>query len=446
LWAAYVHQGVLLVDRTDGDDHRWLGPISPGGDGGARHATIAALSDRVVALGTGTTADVLDVWTHLDREPDDRWIAVRHEVRGLRSAPAPLVARVARDDAGEAVFAVTSTTLDRTDVNALAPLVLLFRLGPDGDLRSFVFGRVADHHREPTLAIDEDAGRAYVFATAAIGDSRTVVVKAAALSDPVFESGVGSVFVASSGDRLLSTPGTPRAAVGGATGLVVLAADGGTDRYVTGLSGVRPRPAPAAAVDRVIVNDTFEPWPAGSIYDGLWQIVTDGQPSTASIEAGSGAADQALTLVADAAGAGPRACRSFSPIASGTVEVSIDIRPGARGTTDGGVWLRGEGEQGASMRFEDTGTLSAYDGAEKARSSVAYAPGTWYRLEIDAAVDGRTWDWQISERDSGRRLLGGSGLAWRSAAATGVDELCLDAPSGAPGIDLRVDSVLVVRR
>lgn len=446
LWAAYVHQGRLLVDRTDSDDHRWLGPLSPGGDGGARHATIAALSDRVVVLSTGTAADALDVWIHRDRDADEQWLPVRHEVRGLRAAPAPIVARAGRDRTGEALFAVTSTTLDRTDVNALAPLVLLFRVGPEGDLRSFVFGRVADHHREPALAIDEAAERVYVFATATLGDTRAVVVKAASLTDPVFESGLGSVFAESSADRLLSTPVTPRVPVDDASGLVVLAADDATDRYVAGLSAVPSAAAPILTGDRVLVDDAYAPWPAGSTYAGPWDVVTDGEPSSATIEAGAGAADQALRLTADAAGRGPRACRSFARVTAGTVAVTIDIRPGPRGASDGGVWLRGDGEQGASMRFEDTGTLSAYDGAEKARSTVAYQSTAWYRLQLEADVASRTWSWTIAERDTGRRLLAGSDLAWRSPTAVLVDELCIDAPSGAAGIDLRVDSVLVVRR
>jgi hypothetical protein len=446
LWSAYVHQGRLLVDRTDGDDHRWLGPISPGGDGAARHATIVGLSDRVVVLSTGTAADVLEVWVHLDGDADEQWLAVRHEVRGLRAAPAPVVARAARDGVGEAVFAVTSTTLDRTDVNPLAPLVLLFRVSPEGDLRSFVFGRVADHHREPVLAIDEAADRVYVFATATFGDTRAVVVKGASLSDPVFESGLGSVFAESSADRLLSTPVSPRAPADAASGLVILAADDATDRYVAGLSAVPTAPPPALTGDRVLVDDTWEPWPAGSTYAGPWELVTDGEPSGATIEAGAGAADQALRLGADVAGRGPRACRSFAPVVAGTVAVTIDIRPGPRGASDGGVWLRGEGEQGASMRFEDTGTLSAYDGAEKARSTVAYQPTTWYRLELETDVPSRTWNWTLSERDTGRTLLTGTDLAWRSPTAAIVDELCIDAPSGGPGIEVRVDSVLVVRR
>jgi hypothetical protein len=128
------------------------------------------------------------------------------------------------------------------------------------------------------------------------------------------------------------------------------------------------------------------------------------------------------------------------------VAVTIDIRPGPRGASDGGVWLRGEGEQGASMRFEDTGTLSAYDGAEKARSTVVYQATTWYRLTLEADAPGRTWSWRIAERDSGRVLLAGTDLAWRSPTAALADELCVDAPSGTGGIDLRVDSVLVVRR
>jgi hypothetical protein len=132
--------------------------------------------------------------------------------------------------------------------------------------------------------------------------------------------------------------------------------------------------------------------------------------------------------------------------AAGTVEATVDVRLSAVGRTDAGIWLRGAGDQGASIRFEDSATLSAYDGATKIRSTVSYTAGTWYRVSFDVAVADRSYAWSIVERDTGRRLLAAGGLAWRSPLATGVDEICVDAPSGTASSDVRVDAVAVLAR
>ena len=446
LWSASVDRGQLLIDRTDGDDHRWLGPFSPDVAEATRHATIAALSDRLIVLSAGTTEDAVDVWIHRTGEPDETWTRAHHEVRGLRATPTALVARAVRGGAGEAVYAVAGTTLDRTDVNTLAPLVLLLRVGPDGTLDTSVFGRVTDRHHEPTLAIDEAAGHVYVIATATIAGARAIVYKAADLTGPVFESGVGIVLAASDGDRFISTPSAPRQPVDAASGFVVAAADDRTDRYVSSAVDV-PRVAPPPVVtERALVRDEFDAWPAGSPVGGLWQVDLDGQAATATVEVGAGADGGALTLVADAAGNGQRACRSFATAAAGTVQATVDVRLGAVGRTDGGIWLRGAGDQGASIRFEDSATLSAYDGATKVRSTVPYSAGTWYRVSFDVVVADRSYRWSIVERDTGRELLTAGGLAWRSPLAMLVDEICIDAPSGAPGGDVRVDRVIVDAR
>jgi len=446
LWATYVHRDQLLIDRTDGDDRRWLGPFSPDRAAATRHATIVALSDRIIILSAGTSADALDVWIHRTAEPDETWTLARHEVRGLRATPTALVARAARTSGAEAVYAVAGTTLDRTDVNALAPLILLLRVGPDGTLDSSVFGRVTDRHHEPTLALDEDAGRAYVIATATVGGSRAIVYKSASLADPVFESGTGIVLAASDADRFVSTPSTPRAPVSGASGLVVLAADDRTDRYVSSAVDAPRTAPPPAGTSPTLVRDAFNAWPAGSAVGGPWRIDLDGQATAATIEVGAGADGGALTLVADASGNGPRACRSFTTRSSGTVHATVDVRLGAVGRTDGGVWLRGAGDQSASMRFEDSGTLSAYDGPTKVRSTVSYSAGAWYRVSFDARIADRVYAWSVVERDTGRHVLGADGLAWRAPEATVVDEICIDAPSGAAGSDVRVDAVTVEAR
>jgi hypothetical protein len=130
------------------------------------------------------------------------------------------------DSAGR-VFAVLKTSLEEPD----EPLNIVVARGPNGVWVSSTVGTVNDNHTRPVLLLDEQHGRAHVFATSPTGGG-TIYHKSASLADLRFAPGVGTPFIQSSTDLAVNNATTTKQNVDARTNLVVLASDENTRFYL----------------------------------------------------------------------------------------------------------------------------------------------------------------------------------------------------------------------
>jgi hypothetical protein len=390
----------------------------------------------ITVLGAGialiaTTAggqDALQVATQTN--PVGAWTKTSIPSRGVRDSPEPPSAVSLPDRS--AAFVAVRTTLDRTDDNPLDPLILVFRIDASGGAASTVFGRVTDRLSRPVLAVD-DTNDLLLGIAIQRGERRTIRMKTSGFSELAFPTGVGSRVVDSAQDGAVDDPSTTRQPIDATSGLLVLASDETSARYVGGLVGVLdPSPLPPLGnPPMLLVNDQFESWVLESTAINGWEITTLPNGARGQIRARPpGGGGQVVALESGPGSASMRACREFRPIRAGRVEASLELRASEAGRSDPGVWFRGAGEQTASVRLENSGFVSYYDGETKVESTVAYRLRTWYRIEFLIDIAARTYEFRVFDAASNRRILNVRGASWRSPAARLVDEVCVDAPGG----------------
>jgi hypothetical protein len=105
-------------------------------------------------------------------------------------------------------------------------------LDAQGAWKRTTFGTVADDHTRPLLLIDQQNGQLYVFAAAPCCSGGTVYFKQTTLDNPSFAPGLGTPFIQSTLDTTINNPASTKQALDASTGLVVIAGDDHTHRYL----------------------------------------------------------------------------------------------------------------------------------------------------------------------------------------------------------------------
>lgn len=248
LWAAYISDEQVLVNRSLGDDTSWGAPFPPPGGGPRVPATTAGLVayDARIGLMWSNEVDGAFYFTsRADADPDDVWDPTTAAVQGPGYADDHLDLAAVETAQGWRVYAVVKTSLDTLPRrNPASAQILLLSLAEEGEWHRALVGRIQDRHTRPILLIDEEREEMYVVAVAPFGGG-AIYYKRSPLHLPVFPTGLGVPFVTSDADPLVTNPTSTRQNLTSETGLVVLAADDSTGRYLHGslnLGGEQPSP------------------------------------------------------------------------------------------------------------------------------------------------------------------------------------------------------------
>lgn len=187
--------------------------------------------------------------------------------------------------------------------------------------------------------------------------------------------------------------------------------------------------------------DTFDPWSADDPMPPTWTLV-GGDAGLARIVADGDARGLRVATTGDAGSV--RACRGFAPLADRPVTVVLRVRTPTRPPTDAPLLMvRGPGFGAVDVRFGATGVFSYVDGAEKVRTTVAYATATWYVAQTTVQPDG-SFDLVIrSGTADGPIVIRRSGLSPRETPTGPLDRVCVETARGAAGLALDVDSLVV---
>ena len=458
LWTTYVaDDGQVIVNRTLGDDLFWGKPFPLPVDGSGVTADDVA---DVLAVG-GTQVSVL--WSsiangafyltrHEDGDPDSAWSTPEIAMSGRGMANGELRAVSSADGR---LYAMVRTALDGDPSSTgQSPQLILLQRTVDGAGKatwtSTLFGRILDQHTSPLVALDATSGIVYGMGTAP-KKGGAIYFKRSRSDQPSFPSGVGSTVV-SDPTALETTAGTTtKGPVGSDTGLVVLAYDPISRRYLHGVidlgGGIAAGSKPTTdngPVSQVVFADNFNPWPVGSRPNIGWELNTGDPVRSFTIRKLAAAKTNSASLSAPASAGEVRACKEFPAATSGQVTVDVRVRLSRAGSADAVLTeVHGPGVQTASVRFGRNGMFAYVNGATKIRTLVPFRAGAWYHSIVVVHVAARTYDWRLTNA-AGRRLIAVNGLAWRDPTSAPVDAVCLRVPGGS-GVALDWDDIKVIR-
>ena len=462
LWLAYVTGGAAVVRHTVGDDYHWVAQAATtisGLGANVQAASLLSYGGRVALAWTVSSDDSLRLATHQDGDADTKWTSTSVVVTGARYGTDPLALRAYNATGGWRLFVALGTGQDPTAKSSpLAPAVVLMILEPDGSWTNIQVARKKDNLVHPLLVLDTEDR--LVFVVAATSNTGQIVYKRSGLDSVAFEAGSGNPLISSPVDAAVANPTTTKQDVNGQTGLVVLAADETSGRYLHGVvsigglavvparpggPGASPPPSsPPPAVVNVLAHDTFDPWALGSSNPEGWAAVSEsGGKGSVSVVAGPSAADHLLRLLATSGTGSLRACLSTPVSASGILTVTELVRVSRIGGSDATIGaVRGPGGEAASVRVTRHSLLGYFNGATKVTTAIPFRAGVWYRSTIVVNLRTRTYSWSLAPV-GGRAVINLKGLHWRTPALASVDSVCIQTASKSPGQAIYLNDVLV---
>ena len=325
--------------------------------------------------------------------------------------------------------------------------------GTDGRWTNTLYARLQDQVGSPLIAYDATAGIIYAMATTPKAGGQ-VAFKRTWPDDPTFEAGSGSPLVAEPTNPTIGAGTTTKGPVSTATGLVVLAWDATTGRYLHGVldlgGGILAGPKPAAgstAGPQAVFADDFNPWPAGSHPATGWDLRSSDRPTAFVIKSipNNPTRTNSAAIVTPAGQPGhPRL-----QVLRDDHERRPDGRPqrpaepgrqlgrrgdrGPRGIRRGG---QHPGRPGRHVRLLQRRHEGEDDGSSPARGLVS--------------LGGRRPPRQPDLRLAALRLSRPGpaivrGIRWRTPVRAPLDDVCLRTPTGPAGIEVDWDDVRVIR-
>lgn len=230
IWATWVEQGRVMVNRTVHGDRSWGAPfvlpaenIAVGDD---LSSIVAFGGNRIGVFWGNHLTGFFQFAVHVDGELPDRW-GPTETIQGLGSANDHV--NVKADSTGR-VYAAVKTS-EQTPSDTL--VALLVREPESGAWVTHAVSTVFENVTRPVCVIDEVQRVAFVFMTHPVDDVHLggIQVKAAPLDSLLFEPGPGITVIRDA--RALDTTDvtSTKQAVTPETGLVVLASNNTTRRY-----------------------------------------------------------------------------------------------------------------------------------------------------------------------------------------------------------------------
>lgn len=461
VWVAYAADGKVWVSHTLEGPVFWSQPVAIPGPEAAIDAVDVA---SIVAYGPGRIGVA---WTnqrsgvhfsaHEDGAPDDAWSPPEEILPG--PLPEPQLHLAAYPLAGDAtgVAAAVATTYDKAaGGRTLDPLTLVATRDADGAWATSVVGLVRDRHARPIVLVDPAAGTIAVAATSP-GSGGAIYYKRSPLDRIEFDTGVGVPLIASTGDQTIDNVTSAKGPLDVAAGLLVLASDRTSGRYLHGVVDLgagpptadpadpsRPKApiAPPKGTTTTLMNDTFEGWPIGATTPRAWYTPPEA-PSGRLAIVEEGASTRALRV--NGAATGIRACRDLPDIPRATLTVVMRARLSGIASEDATMLsVRGSGGEAASLRVTNKGVVGYFNGSKKVRTTIAFRPGTWYRLTATIDQAKQTYAIRLTT-DGGKLIARAAGLRWRMATVESVRSICVETAPAPPARSIDIAEVRVTQ-
>jgi hypothetical protein len=232
LWATWVESGVVKINHSLSNDVTWNTPASlPVGAAGTTasddiSAVIGFEGGQVGVMWSNQRTKIMYFAVRRDTDGFNVWQPVERVMPECSGACADDHINLKADSTGR-VFAVTKTSF----TGPSDPLIVFSVRDTAGSWTNFTVGQVQDHHTRPILLVAEDESRVWVFASQP-ETGGSVYYKTSPLNSISFEPGLGTLFIASSSDSAVNNATTTKGPVSHTTGIVVMATDSETRRYL----------------------------------------------------------------------------------------------------------------------------------------------------------------------------------------------------------------------
>jgi hypothetical protein len=457
VWVTYVSDGRVMVAHTLEDDARWTEPFALPGSGAVRPEDISSVvafgPGRIGVMWSDQQSQRILFTSHADGAPDGSWSPVEVVTEGAGSADNHLNLKAFDLGAERVVAAAVKTSRDAvTDPNPLASQILVMIREPGGRWNGVEAGRVQDHHSRPVILIDEERRIMYLVAQSPFTGG-AIYLKRASLDDPAFETGKGEPFIATETDPAIANATSTKQSISRATGLVVIASDDGTGRFVHAAIdlGGTPLSAQVATLSHPdtpespdigptrYIDDAFDAWAIGSGVTNGWVDKSTG----GSLAVAADDAERFLRLGSTAASEAAEGCKALP--SNGGPHLFVDVRFRLAAVGDGQARLatvRIPGGEIVSLRAAADGQFSYFDGPTRVRTDLRLTDGRWYRARLDIDIVGRRTDIRILTAGD-TAVLTRSGVAWRTDRAAEPDRVCVRVSGASATLD--IDSVVVSR-
>ncbi len=458
LWVTYVSGGAIWVAHTLSSDAHWAAPYAVPGSGPLVDEDVSSLipfgPGRIAVVWTDQATERVLFTSHTDGEADDVWSPVEVVATGVGPQDDQLNLKTFELGGSRVLATTIRTTVDTdADQNPLdAQLLVMVREG-EAQWTATEAGRVENKHNRAILLIDEERRFMYVAAQTPTSGG-IVTIKRAPLDQPIFPTGDGDPLISSADDPAVASPTSAKQNLTAAAGLVVLASDDTTGRYLHAamdlgstplppdiasrpLGPDRPTP-PTEPVARPLVNDEFASWPTGEPVNG-WAV----DASNGTVLAGGKGDLRFLTLKSSKAAGFAETCKDLPQVGATKLRVDVRFRPTVGGSGEiRPVGVRGAGGEVMGLRIAEDGEFSYFDGAVRQRPGTHLADGRWYRARLDIDVNGKSADLLLANA-AGKTIIKKTGLDWRTNEPGQPRKVCFQV-SGTPAI-LDVDHVTVSR-
>ncbi|MDQ2941818.1 MAG: hypothetical protein M3R05_06490 [Chloroflexota bacterium] len=447
LWIAYIDQNSLFVRHSLETDLVWGDPLilaSSKTGGPIDAAAITGTGSGAALVWTETTSDVAHIGVHLDTQPDDAWSLTSVEVAGLSLGPDELAVIATETAPAPRIYAVLRTSLDAlANRDRLAPQIVLIESALGGRSTAHLVSRVQDEQTEPIVLLDGERRTLYVASTSKSVTVGGISYTQSGLDTIAFPTGPGVAVLGGEGAAGIGGLTSSKQSISRETGIVLLTADSthGTYRYaLLGLGAASP-PRPVASGPRTaqtLLHQTFNGLRPGDFPSG-WQVA--GGPQGVWSVASPFGTDRAGRLSAVPSVA-VTACASFPTVTSDLLRVNGNFLANAVPLSEPRlVLMRGPGGEVASVRIRK-GVFSYFNGATRINSTVAFAAGSWYSVEMSLHISSKTYDLRVAALGAASPLIQATGLAWRPSQAAALDRVCIE-NEGEPGLDLYLDDLRV---
>ena len=233
LWTAYVESNRVKINHSAiGDDTAWGTPVNlPASSINVTSDDIAAIiafGGQVGVMWSNQNARATYFATHWDQDLDSVWQPQEQVV------PGPICSGSCADDhlnlksdQNGRVYATIKTSL----TGDTQPILLLMVRQAVNMWAGYTISQVQDNATRPIVLLDENARRLDVFFTSPETHG-SIYTKSTPLDAISFAPGLGTPFIKSATDTNINNPTSFKQSVTAATGILVLASDSTSHRYL----------------------------------------------------------------------------------------------------------------------------------------------------------------------------------------------------------------------
>ncbi|MDZ7361899.1 MAG: InlB B-repeat-containing protein [candidate division KSB1 bacterium] len=234
LWVTWTEGGKVKVNRSVGDDLTWGTPFDLPVQGTDTKiddiSSVLAFGGNKIGIMWSNQNDKTTYFAvHQDGNADETWAPKEQALYD------PALGQISYDhfnlkpscDNEGNVYAVARTSLSSSS----APYLYVLKRNAAGVWTRYLAGLVSDGHTRPILLIDGEHRKLYVFAMSEAGGAGAIYMKSSDLDNIDFASGLGTPFIQSATDTVISNPTSTKQCLNSATGLLVLASDQRTRYY-----------------------------------------------------------------------------------------------------------------------------------------------------------------------------------------------------------------------